>query len=345
MHNKNLEQSAHILRLAVPQMSKLDIPVTPENYAIWFEYFDESNLNLKRAIDGLIANDVTFTSEVNAGLYNKFIEERSPEIIQNVQIQTQILINSLFSKMETMSEGTELFSNSLNEFGEQLQGNPSVDSLNKLIIAISSEVEQVIATNLEMKQNLASLGDELHNLKDDLDNLSKVAMTDELTSLNNRRAYDLFAAEQLTKFNDAQVDCCLLIIDIDHFKKFNDSYGHLIGDKVLAYVAMALKQAVKGEDLVARYGGEEFVIMLPDTSLSDAAIVAEKLRERIATKQLTIGREKKQNLGNITISIGIAKFRVGDDVDTLLTRADEYLYQAKTDGRNCVRYNMSVDPS
>ena len=337
-HNQNIEQTADILRLAVPKMTELDIPITPENYAIWYDYFAETNLNLKRAIDGLIANLVVFTPSVNAGLYNRFIEERSPEIIENVQIETQILIKSLFNKIEEVTEGTSSFGENLHQFGSQLQQKPTAEELSGLVFNLVAEVDQVIATNAKMKTDLSALSEELFNLKDEMDNLSKVAMTDELTSLNNRRAYEAFALEQLTRFQDAQVDCCLLLIDIDHFKIFNDTYGHLIGDKVLAYVALALKNAVKGDDFVARYGGEEFIIMLPDTKIADALTVAEKLRERVCAKQLTIGKETKQNLGHITVSIGVAKFKTGDDLDTLLARADKQLYLAKSDGRNCVKY-------
>lgn len=339
MHNnQNLEQTSHILRLALPKMSELAIPVTPENYAIWFDYFTESNLNLKRAIDGLIANDVKFTPEVNLGLYNRFIEERSPEIIENVQIETQILINSLVHKIQQLGEGTESFSSNLSEFGAKLQTKPDADELNMIVLSIAAEVEQVIASNRHMSSSLVSLSDEIANLKSEMDNLSKVAMTDELTSLNNRRAYEMFAAEQMTKFTDTQTVCSLLMIDIDHFKLFNDTFGHLIGDKVLAYVALAMKHTVKGDDLVARYGGEEFVVMLPNAKLHDAVNVAEKIRERISLKQLSIGKEKKQNLGHITVSIGVATLQTGDDADTLLARADEQLYKAKASGRNCVKF-------
>ncbi|UJF20701.1 GGDEF domain-containing protein [Shewanella sp. OMA3-2] len=337
-HNQNIEQTADILRLAVPKMTALNIPVTPENYAIWYEYFAESNLNLKRAIDGLIANKVVFTPSVTSGLYNRFIEERSPEIIENVQIETHILIKSLFNKIDHMTEGTTSFGENLTQFGDQLQQNPSPEMLTDLVLNIAAEVEQVVADNNRMKSDLVTLAEELLNLKGEMDNLSKVAMTDELTSLNNRRAYEAFALEQLASFQETQTGCCLLLIDIDNFKVFNDTYGHLIGDKVLAYVALALKNAVKGDDFVARYGGEEFIIMLPDTKISDAVIVAEKLRARISAKQLTIGKETKQNLGHVTVSIGISTFKTGDDVETLLARADRQLDLAKSDGKNCVKY-------
>ena len=323
--------------MAVPQMSTLNIPVTPENYAIWYQYYAETNLSLKRAIDGLLANEVEFTASVNQGLYNNFIQEQSPEVIENVQIETQILINSLVNKINQFSTGADDFSNNLTHFNNELQTEANPQTLNALVVDISAEVEKVIANNLSMKNDIETLGDELAQLKVEMDNLSKVAMTDELTSLNNRRAYEIFSTEQVSLFTLNQIPCCLLMVDIDHFKAFNDTHGHLVGDKVLAFVGFALKQSVKGNDFVARYGGEEFVILLPNTEFKDAFTVAENIRERIAARQLTIGKEKKQQLGNITVSIGLANIQPGDDSETLLKRADDMLYQAKSSGRNCVK--------
>jgi diguanylate cyclase len=198
-------------------------------------------------------------------------------------------------------------------------------------------VDVVIKNNGEMKSNLHTLDYELSRLKDEIDSLNKVAMTDELTSLNNRRAYEIFAMEQVAKFNQTQTLCSLLLADIDNFKHFNDTYGHLVGDKVLAYVAMSLKQGIKGSDFVARYGGEEFVILLPDTNKQDAITLANNLRELVSHKQLTIGKEKKQQLGKVTVSVGVATIEIGDDADTFLSRADQQLYLAKGAGRDCVK--------
>jgi len=339
MHNiQNLEKMAEILRLALTKMASLAIPVTPENYAIWFNYFAEKNLNLTRAIDGLIANDVQFTPEVNLGLFHRFIEERSPAIIENVQIETQILINSLLNKIAQLSNGTETLLDNLNVFAKKLPTPPNSNELHLMVVSMATEVELAIANKRHLSASLESLSEEMTHLKDEIDNLSKVAMTDEMTSLNNRRAYELFAAEQVAKFVDSQIVCSLLMIDIDDFKTFNDIFGHLIGDKVLAFVALAMKQTVKGDDLVARYGGDKFVVMLPNAKLHDAVNVAEIIRERISLKQLSIGREKKQNLGHITVSIGVARIQTGDDVDTLLSRVDQQLYQAKAAGKNCVKF-------
>lgn len=335
--NKELDASAQILRLAVPQMSALDIPVTPENYTVWYEYFAQSNLDLNRAIDGFLANNVVFTKEVNTSLYKNFIQEKSPEVIENVQIETQILINSLISKITQLNQGTEAFSNTLADFGLQLQSSPDVSTLNQLVDGVIDEMQNLLVNNQAMEQSLNAMGQEVQNLKTEMENLSLAAMTDQLTSLHNRRAYEIAIQDHIHRAQEQHTRCSLLLIDIDRFKVFNDTYGHQVGDKVLAYVALALKQCVRGDDFVARYGGEEFVVLLPNTHFHDALQVAETLRGRISERRLAIGKDKKLSLGAITVSIGLASLQKGDDAETLFSRADKALYEAKSDGRNCVR--------
>ncbi|MCG9730935.1 GGDEF domain-containing protein [Shewanella sp. Isolate13] len=335
-HLSETELSAKILRHAVPKMSELNIPVTPENYAVWYEYYKGINLDLKRAIDGLLANNVSFTPSVNKELYKTYIQVHSPEVIEKVQVETQVLINGLLAKIASMSSGTSRFSKSLSEFDSALKDEPEPIVLQKLVEGITSELDEIINANIEMDKSLNSMSEEVDALKTEMDDLRSVVMTDQLTSLNNRRAFDKEVISHINSFSQSNFESSLLVVDIDYFKKFNDVHGHLIGDKVLTYVAQALKNSVKGDDFVARYGGEEFVILLPNTSHENAQKVAENLRAKIAARNLTIGKEKKLPLGNITVSVGVASLKVSDDKDSYFIRADEALYRAKSSGRNCV---------
>ena len=129
--------------------------------------------------------------------------------------------------------------------------------------------------------------------------------------------------------------------DVDHFKHFNDSYGHLTGDQVLRLVAMSVKQNVKGQDIAARYGGEEFAVVLPNTVLRSAITVAEHIRRAVMTKEL-MKRSTGENLGRITVSIGVAALRPGETPQALIERADGCLYAAKRAGRN--RVISEADP-
>jgi diguanylate cyclase len=133
----------------------------------------------------------------------------------------------------------------------------------------------------------------------------------------------------------------LLMTDIDHFKAFNDTYGHLTGDQVLRLVAQSVKQNVKGQDIAARYGGEEFAVILPNTVLRSAVTVADHIRRAVMSKEL-MKRSTGEHLGRITISIGVASLRPGDNMQSLIGRADTCLYAAKRAGRN--RVICETDP-
>ena len=133
----------------------------------------------------------------------------------------------------------------------------------------------------------------------------------------------------------------LLMADIDHFKNFNDSFGHLTGDQVLRLVAMSMKQNVKGQDTTARYGGEEFAVILPNTVLRSAITVADHIRRAVMTKEL-MKRSTGEHLGRVTVSIGVATLHKTDTPQSLMERTDVCLYTAKRHGRN--RVMCETDP-
>ena len=160
-------------------------------------------------------------------------------------------------------------------------------------------------------------------------------MTDSLTGLANRKCFDQRLREEAAKAMEEGTQLCLLILDIDHFKSFNDTFGHHIGDSVLKVVARNLNDEVKGQDLPARYGGEEFCVILPGTRLEDAATVAEQIRARLAKRELK-NSKTDESYGKVTLSVGAALYRFGEPISEFVQRADECLYLAKHAGRNQV---------
>src|SRR5262249_60537845 len=133
----------------------------------------------------------------------------------------------------------------------------------------------------------------------------------------------------------------LLMADVDYFKNFNDTHGHQLGDHVLRLIATALRQNVKGQDIVARYGGEEFAVILPDTTLQQAELVADKLRRVVAANEI-IRRPTGESLGHVTLSIGVATLHTGETTQALIEVADACLYAAKKSGRNRVVCEISL---
>ncbi len=188
----------------------------------------------------------------------------------------------------------------------------------------------------KINEKLEESKKEINTLKKDLQQVTIESQRDFLTGVFNRKAFEKFVDEQMVSSVQTKQDLCLLMIDIDHFKQFNDRFGHLLGDEVLKIVARTLMDILKGRDVVARFGGEEFIVVLPETPVSGALKVAEMIRSTIASKELK-RKDTGETYGTITVSMGVARFRGDSDtLPTLIKRADDALYQAKHNGRNQV---------
>jgi len=200
---------------------------------------------------------------------------------------------------------------------------------------IVSVVQEVVAKRSEsQKRMLGELSQKIAELRDELQEVRERAALDPLTQLFNRAALDAHLDRVADLAFLLSSSPCILMIDVDHFKKTNDSYGHPAGDEVLRGVAdMLVRNFLRREDFVARYGGEEFVVVIPDSSLNNAELRAERVRQSISELDITTSKGKVQ----VTVSIGLACLSSGDTGASWLARADAALYEAKGGGRNCVR--------
>ena len=176
---------------------------------------------------------------------------------------------------------------------------------------------------------------ELRSVRDRLGRLETEVVKDPLTGLLNRRGFDQ-ALEQLRTGGSNLASATLLMLDLDHFKRVNDTYGHLFGDQVLVATATVLNGVIKGRDIAARFGGEEFVVLLPDTPASGGVALAEQFR--LAFSKARIKRTGSDKVvDQLSVSIGVACPIPGESIDKTIERADGALYRAKNEGRNCVR--------
>lgn len=178
------------------------------------------------------------------------------------------------------------------------------------------------------------------------DQLLAIANTDALTGLSNRRAFDAQLERQWRHVLEESSQVSLVLLDIDHFKKFNDEYGHLAGDDCLRVIGAAVKAAVRSTDIVARYGGEEIAIILPSADPSAALLVAEAVRKAIESLNIPHAGNPEGD-GKVTASLGVATAlaRAGGAIrmpESLVLSADKALYMAKSEGRNCVRKVMMM---
>ncbi|MCM3317851.1 sensor domain-containing diguanylate cyclase [Rummeliibacillus stabekisii] len=208
----------------------------------------------------------------------------------------------------------------------------------KVLLAAKKEAEERNIAKKKAIQELNGLRKELENKQQELIGmntmLQELAMTDELTGLHNRRGYSEKMVECISQFNKTGNPFSLLIIDIDHFKKVNDTFGHPIGDQVLKTISQMIQEKIGGEDVAARIGGEEFAVILGEANQREALEVAEILREYVASSLWTIP--------TVTISIGVATATMDVTEQSIQARADEALYVSKEKGRNMVTHAAEI---
>lgn len=329
-YTDSLEKSAEYLRQAVQFMARQAAALHPVSYTVWYEYASGQNASLNRDIDVLTAGGTVLDEHATHDLFRKHIAE--------IDEATAARVAEGFQKiMANISNSTSLTQNDAVEFGNALE-RWAGDAATSRVSGLDSLLDHTRA----MLESIGTLQSQLHESKREIEQLrgevKKVreeALSDSLTGLVNRKGFDLALAACLEHYGDSTRGPSLLITDIDYFKRVNDTYGHLLGDKVIRAIAMILKDNTKGKDVASRFGGEEFVVLLPDTPLDGARQLAEKIRETV--QKLNIKRtDKNEAITNITVSLGVASYRKGESFSEFVDRADNALYKSKNLGRNRV---------
>ncbi|MCZ6861331.1 MAG: diguanylate cyclase [Alphaproteobacteria bacterium] len=321
---------------AMVQMGDLQVPATPNNYAIWYVYHSGHTPDLKRDVDTLIESKETITPERTNEIFDRYFGNAAEgQALRDTGQGLEAAISKLIGFLSEAGTGTEEYGNALEQYSTQLVDTASAEEARAIVTAILGETKNMAERQINLRAELAASTQEIEMLREGIRDAQREAMTDALTGIANRKALSERLTESIEEVEETGVPMCVLMLDIDFFKRFNDSYGHLLGDQVLRLVARTLTECIKGRDLAARYGGEEFLIVLPATSIENAIKLANHIRETVAGKRI-INRTTGESLGQITLSIGTSRYRLGEDSEALIKRADEALYAAKRSGRNCV---------
>jgi len=337
--NNKDSQALQYARKALTLMNENSVDPTPTNYSVWYRYIAGDVKELNKEIDGILSKKfVVITDDVNTYLYNKFILASSREeekAIGATSQNTQNVLSEIMDVIHKFSGDTETYNTQVDKHVTKLSQKITDPTLAAMAKEIISQVAAIRESGVALNTKLEASKQEVVKLKTNLEKITHESTRDFLTGVANRRAFEN-KLEELTKWaKDENGDLCLLMIDIDHFKKFNDTFGHLIGDEVLKKVGRSLFDSIKGKDFVARYGGEEFAVLLPQTPLASGLIVAENIRKNIAETGL-IRKDTGKSIGDVHVSIGVARYRQSDSVALFISRADEALYRSKTGGRNRV---------
>lgn len=336
MLSDDMHKAAEYAHAAVSSMTKHRIPPTPENYAVWYEYYAGREPELMRAVDALLATGAQITASSVTKLYERHL---NPARLQAEAGATTKQLEKLLGKVRTQigsaEESSRAYGQSLENISGQIDGDHAPAQLNGLVAALLQETRQMQARNRSLETELARSTAEVTQLRVSFEQARRDSLTDPLTGLANRKRFDA-ALDLLVRTTVERNDTLsLLILDIDHFKRVNDTYGHQAGDAVLQMVGRALRDNTKGHDVAARYGGEEFAVLLPFTKLEQAYSLGNTIRTVIGN--LVIRHpDTGTPLDAVTISVGAAQYRRGESLPQFIQRADDALYAAKSGGRNRV---------
>jgi diguanylate cyclase len=251
------------------------------------------------------------------------------------------MLTTVLNQLASMTGKTEKYNTMLADSVAKLAEDVSLENIKLVLSEILHETNSISGHSFEIQQKLKNTTHELKTLQIELEKNKKEALLDFLTGVANRKTFDDYINLLIPKAAKEEDPLSLLLIDIDGFRKINDNHGYLVGDEVLKFVASKIKEYVRGRDYVARYGGEEFAVLLPLTPLNGAKIVAENLCQFFAHATLKVLKKSKE-IGHITLSIGVSKYKQGEPLKDFIHRADRALYHAKNTGCNKVASELDL---
>ncbi|MGN4977719.1 GGDEF domain-containing protein [Aeromonas sp. 95A] len=335
MSKDTFAQSAAYLKQAVPLMIKYQIPTTPDNYHLWYNYVSASMPELNQAIDQAVKMQGTCSLTTCERLYHQYLAAQDEKQMEAMKLNLAAMANELGHSMQDAISDTGMFQEMLDKSFDKLSKiddeGLSLEDTMGILRDLVRESRDVRMSTMHFRSQLSNAEKEIKELRAALNETRKLANEDALTNLLNRRAFDL----ELEGLIRSQHPFSLILADIDRFKNFNDEYGHLLGDQVLRAFSKRLRDACKEGVTAYRLGGEEFAMLVPHRSLALARQMAESMRRAIERMSI-LDRKSGRRIDHITASFGVGEFNGQESADCLVERTDKLLYKAKELGRNRV---------
>lgn len=343
-HDKEFDHSHQLARRILPFLGKRDIPITPENYMIFYYYFEGDSPSARRVVDEHLNSDSSWTHETTEIIYEQlFSSEASLAMLKNneqVAINMQDMAKGIMLETGQTADATGLASDSLRNSLDDIREFKEIREVADWLQKTMTEVDMVTEVSRKLGDSLSEKGAKLGEIVESLNRMESLALTDDLTKLANRRAWNHRIKAEFDRFARYERPCSMVMMDLDDFKNINDKYGHLVGDQALMVVGRIMSTGLRSMDCSARFGGEEFTALLPETTLDGARQVAEKLRSNLGNTKFSV---QGDNL-RITASVGVSTFRKGDRGPLeCLARADQAMYLAKSMGKNLVMDETELD--
>lgn len=259
--------------------------------------------------------------------------EDSNESLEAKRAQLDRELDNIASLIQSHLDASGRYSDTLAQAGRSLLPSANPEKVRAIVGLLIEANEKMLQETQELSLNLEKSRSQVAALRSKLVEAQAIGMRDSLTSLSNRRSFDSNLAKEISDARSQGTEMCLVMGDLDHFKKINDNYGHPFGDRVLKFFAELLLKHIKENDIAARLGGEEFAVILPQTTIESATRLTDQIRSRLEAQQW-MNAQSGQLFSKITASFGIVRLGDKDDPETLVKRADTMLYEAKRTGRN-----------
>ncbi|ANC53005.1 MAG: GGDEF domain-containing protein [Brevundimonas sp.] len=334
-------QAYALARNVIGEMEKAGVWPTPLNFELWLHYISDPDGPLAQEIRRLLAQSAVITDKTSEMLAAEFLPRgRLPDQIRDVGAVLDRELASVASAIAMAHKTQHDYGETLADASQCMETVDDPSSLKDLVGGLSTATNRVRRETAILEKRLEKSNKEVIRLRENLEQVRRDAMTDALTNLANRKAFD----ERLEAAcaDDDGAPLSLAILDIDHFKRFNDTWGHQTGDQVLRYVSTVLSNICGKTRFAARFGGEEFAIIFPGEGAGVVMAALESIRNDVASRALR-RRSTNDDLGSVTVSAGFAQRRKGETAASLLERADAALYESKRAGRNCVTPASSLE--
>jgi len=321
---------------AVQLIDSYEIPSNPDYFRLFYDYASERDPVVSRALSHVI--DETPDVIRNAAtelLRNHYGEDQTMRLLANTGDAMREQIEQVVSQVSTAGSDVGEFGDALSGLEDGLGSIEGGRAMKTLVGQMIMATQQMRSKSEQLEQDLKQSANEIQNLQDKLEDTRREALTDVLTGITNRAGFDRALQRHCDLAAEEGEPLVLVMCDIDHFKKFNDSYGHQLGDQVLKLVGAVLRDGLKGRDVPCRYGGEEFALILPETDIDAGAAAANNLRNTIASRRI-VRKSSGEEISRVTMSFGVAGYQAGEKLSALIGRADAALYRSKDNGRNRV---------
>ena len=312
-------------------------PPYPKVYEVLFAYASGHNPELNNAVDRIFTAGKKLTNIQIEEIYKDRLDPLSR--MQQTQFvagqHLDVELDELTRLVDNYMTKNQGYNSALTNTAQDLEAITTTNGLKTKIVELIHQNERMHLETMDLTKSLEKSKEQIHDLRKCLTAAVEEAMKDQLTGLGNRRWLERNLEFVLTEMENSEAKHCIALIDLDHFKNFNDRFGHLVGDKILKFLGEVIEQNVRETDICARFGGEEFCIILKGLNVEEAETILERIRIQLSESNLILTNSKKP-IGSVTASFGLTALKQAENYEDLIERVDQLLYTAKNSGKNCI---------